>query len=1075
MKQSNQVLPNILDNRENGVVGEFLKNKIQPSADIRVVSAYFSIYAHQALSESLGQTKEFKFLFGVPRSVGNVATGESEIKRFLIGEDGDMEPAITLQQQFAAQQCVQWVKRKDVHIRTMRNEFLHGKMFHISNSDQAHAVCGSANFTAHGLGFGRGNRELNIITDNETTDNLRAWFDALWNNPELLQDAKQDVLNILSQLGKNQSPEFIYFLTLFRLFHKELDAAEREADNLKLEDSEIWHKLYSFQQEAVFGILRRLIRWRCCILADSVGLGKTYTALAVIKYFQNERVLVLCPKRLEQNWTQFLYDAQGRNPLEADQFNYRIHAHTDLSRDNMPDWSKYDLVVIDESHNFRNATGARFKTLRSAMRSGSKTKILMLSATPVNTSLKDIRNQISLAVDDKDFRQELGIASIEETVRRAQEGFNQWEQDGGKDKDALMEKLGGEFMKLSDAVTIARNRRHVKEYYTDDSALNKIAKKPDDFPERRKPEKHSPATDSEEILSYEDIHSKIGEFGLSIYMPVAYLKSDSPLLDELEAEDVQFKQTQREHYLIGMIRINFLKRLESSVHSFCQTMDRTIKKIQVVEDKIARLQQGETESHIEIDESSLEPDEYAEDDDFIIGKKIRYDLRQMKVEEWSRDLKRDRETLQEVLNRARTVTSDRDAKLAKLKEILRDKAQNPAQDKDGNPNRKALVFTAFSDTVVYLYDQLRDFARDELGLHIAMVEGSGERNKTTAAIGRHPSEDGDHTAKHSDILDHFAPRARGLPETETKIDILIATDCISEGQNLQDCDMVVNYDIHWNPVRVIQRFGRIDRIGGRNREVRRVDFWPHMDLDEYLNLEARVLARMALVSAVAAGDDDPKSEATRETEFRDQQLRRLREEALTIDDLDGVSLSDFTMADCLTELRHFLQNRKEELEKAPDGLFAVVKAKPDIGAEPGIIFCLRQKFSESEGDANNRKSQNPTHPYFLTYVRQGKEGQEVRFGFPQAKPILRMFGDLCRGETTPLDELCSLFDKETANGENMSAVNAALDAAIKGIVGKFHEKIQLDLTTDRAVKIPKKTEQPKQATDFELVSWLVIR
>ena len=1069
----------ILDNGDGRVAGEFLRDNLS-DAEVRAVSAYFSIYAHQALREELGAVKSFRFLFGDPGSVGDVDPGGGQLKNFLIHEDGTLgrPEGDPLRQKYAAQQCGEWVQSDRVEIRTMMKEFLHGKMFHaVRRGGQPAAFCGSSNFTARGLGFGRGNRELNIVADRQTADGLREWFDALWDGP-LSRDAKDDVLAALARLGKNQPPDFIYFLTLFRMLRDELEKISSEADSLGLEESRVWSQLYPFQAEAVYGIIRRLKKWGGCILADSVGLGKTYSALAVIKYFELERVLVLCPKRLEQNWQRFLFDNPDHNPLEADRFRYHVRAHTDLSHQDERIWSKYDLVVIDESHNFRNAAGARYKTLYDGMRRETQTKILMLSATPVNTSLKDIKSQIMLATDDGGFHQELGISSVEQAIKTAQSGFKQWEQQGGKDKDALMEHLGGAFLKLADAFTIARNRRHVRDHYPEMFAGDNAAGRMDDFPRRTKPDERKPPTDSAGELSYSGLHGSIGELGLCVHTPALYLREGSETQARLEAKAQErndpFKQSDREKILIGLMRANFLKRLESSAHSFCRTLERTIAKIEGVEDKIARVRNGEVGLMTD-DRDTPEPDDLAEDDEFMVGKGLQYDLREMHLDDWSRDLARDRQALQHILAQAAKVTAERDAKLAELKGILQNKAQNPPRDKDGMPNRKVLVFTAFSDTAEYLYEQLRAFVRDDLGLHLALVVGSGT-NRTTANA---PQGQDDCPARHSAILSHFAPRAQGVqaPGME-QIDILIATDCISEGQNLQDCDTVVNYDIHWNPVRIIQRFGRVDRMGGRNREVRRVDFWPHMDLDEYLSLRERVQARMALASAVAAGDagaDDRaalEEDAKAQVDYRDHQLRRLREEALTIDDLDNISMSDFTMADFLAELRAFLESNRAELESAPNGLFGVVQSNPDKGMEPGIIFCLRQKGADGDDEL---KRNNWAHPHFLVYVRKDGTPSAVKLGFPQAKKILRIFGDLCRNESEPLSELCDAFDTEIQNGENMQAITDALHVAVADIARRITGKVAANVGPHGDGQLLRQCDIPQQAADFELVSWLVVR
>ena len=1082
--------PRILDNRNGPPVGEFLRDKL-PGAKVRAVSAYFSIYAHRELREELGRVEEFKFLFGDPRSVRSVDPGEADPKPFLITDEGGMNPAAVLTQKRAALECAEWVQSPKVRIRTVESEFLHGKMFHLQPPEgPSAAVCGSSNFTARGLGFARGNRELNIVADQAVREELREWFDRLWDKWSV--PAGDEMLKTLAQVGGDQDPHFIYFLTLYRLFREELEKMEQSADESRLEKSAVWEALYPFQRDAVRGIVSRLVRRGGCVLADSVGLGKTYAALAVLKYFQNESLLVLCPKRLEWNWKRFRGSAKGDNPLRRDNLRYEVHAHTDLGREVDHDWGEFDLVVMDESHNFRNADGVRYSILHDALKRrrgrGENTKVLMLSATPVNTALKDIRNQIHLMADNEFFAEELGIRSVTEAVRAAQTGFNEWKALGGQDRAALTEKLGGVFLKLLDAVSIARSRRQVQKYYADSFAESGGENgKMEAFPERAPPQAHQPETGAG--LSYSKIHRDIEEFGLSVYRPSAYLKAGGQPRARLEAggEKPRFKQADREKFLIGMMRVNFLKRLESSAHSFCLTLDRTIEKIRGVENKIARVALGDETDPSIADEAAPSPDEFAEDDEleenfFLVGKGLKYDLRDMRLDDWDRDLKSDRKALEKIRDLAKTVTPDRDAKLAELREkILRDKATNPPRDKRGNPNRKALVFTAFADTARHLYERLRGLARDELGLHIGLVVGSGA-NKTTAELSRaHPRRSGRNALnfraadgappRSAEILDRFSPIARGFDLNKNggdEIDILIATDCVSEGQNLQDCDMVVNYDIHWNPVRIIQRFGRVDRIGGQNRRVRRVDFWPHMNLEEYLKLQERVRAGMMLVEAVAA-----------ESEFRERQLRRLREGGendLTADDLGEFSMNDLIMSDFfLAELRAFLETRRAELENAPNGLFAVVEPDKSAGARPGIVFCLRRKNSGRKNDAEKLKRENRTHPYCLVYVRRGEDGPEIRLGFPRVREILTLFRDLCRGKTKPLDALCAAFDAETRTEDGMAKITAEMNAAVASIVGQFREQARKNLAGSRAGKIPRKSDQPGEPADFELVSWLVIR
>ena len=1085
----------ILDNRENGKVGEFLREKITPGAEVRVVSAYFSIYAHQALRAELESAGTFRFLFGDPRSAGNVIPGEPV--KILVTSGGrpelvvapDEDIAATLQRKRVARECEEWVNsgRSKVQIQTLKGEFLHGKMFHIQPPDGApSAVCGSSNFTARGLGFNNGNRELNIVANPETCADLKKWFQNLWEKPgadKRLKEGKRKMLEALQRLGKDQPPEVVYYLTLYRLFRDELEKDPQSADDLPLEESAVWGALYPFQKSAVYGVVKRLRRHGFCVLADSVGLGKTYTALAVVRHFRNERILVLCPKRLKENWTRFLYDARGRNPLRDDHFRYRVRAHTDLSREDPGvDWNCYDLVVIDESHNFRNHAGARYKTLRAALKK-SRAKTLMLSATPVNISLTDMRNQILLAADDDAFSRDLGIPSVRSAVDASQKSFAMWEKKSAGDKDALMEGMGVAFLKLMDALTIARSRRHVQTYYAESAALN--------FPDPVPAQNLQPETDSGsgtnpyDKLSYADIHGEIGGLSLALYSPSKHLRKDSGAMRELreEKEKTNFNQQDREHFLIGMMRVNLLKRLESSVFSFRLTLNRTIDKIREVEEKIDGFRKKFSGDSVEVEVADI-LDEESEDEDFFVGRRRRYDLAEMDLDEWGEKLKGDREKLEAMLEKAERVTADRDAKLDQLKALLREKAQNPLNGRDdGLPNRKALVFTSFADTADYLYDSLRPLAR-ELGLRIGLVKGSGA-NKTTAA---RASFDEDASAPYGEILDRFAPRARRFEIPEGgEIDLLIATDCVSEGQNLQDCDWVVNYDIHWNPVRIVQRFGRIDRIGSRNKKIKMTNFWPPLKLEEYLALRHRVDARMALADIVGAGGlTDAENQVREELRFRDAQLRKMIDEGktLTSDDLGEVSASDFTMADFLAELRAFLEANREALENAPNGLFAVVESDSAAAAEPGVIFCLKRTDEKGGKNDDELRRANRTHPYFLVYVRQDGGAASVRFGFPQAKRILRIFGDLCRGkfgESSKADkiarwrELCAAFDAEIQSEEGMEQIRDALNAAVNGITGGLRDKTRSELSASRSAKISKAAEQPKEAADFELVSWLVVR
>ena len=934
----------IRDNHDRGTVGDFLKANIGKGSSLSVVSAYFTIHAFEALKKHLWKIDGLRFLFGEPDFIKNLDTRDTDPKAFKIEDEG-LQLNKPLQQRPIAKECAEWIKKKVEIKSTKQSNLLHGKMYHIANNGEENAIMGSSNFTVQGLGLSQSNNniELNLeVEDNQDRRDLKVWFDDVWNDDERVEDVKKKVIDRLEKLGADQTPEFIYYKTLYELFRDELETRMNNEQKLKdthLYDTQIWDKLYAFQKDGVKSVIARLLRHNGCILADSVGLGKTYTALAVIKFFElrNDRVLVLCPKKLRENWALYpVHYNQRNNPFEADKFRYSLLAHTDLSRysgdaDGVDlegfNWSNFDLVVIDESHNFRNDTKpvrddagnitrhSRYtRLLEEVIKEGAQTKVLMLSATPVNTSLIDLRNQIYLMTEKREdaFRESLGVSNIRALLGQAQREFKAWEddKDSGRDKSKLLAKLGADFFQLLGGVSIARSRHQIENFYADE--IGKIG----EFPEQLPPENHHPLTDLTGALSYKYLADQIGEFALSIYTPSKYI-IDPKVRQRLEAEkkERRFNQEDRERFLIGMMQTNFLKRLESSAHSLTKTLKRTIDKIDALLERIDHYEKAQTpeEKTDILPDDDILPDEDEDDEEFLVNKaRYPYHLRELDCARWKEDLIKDRETLTEAYESVKGITPERDGKLQAIKAHIRDKAEHPATNKDGKTNRKLLVFTTFKDTAEYLYENLSDLAV-ELNLKVAMVSGDVTRTQSR------PNN-------FNAILTNFAPRARERAEEDgDEIDLLIATDCISEGQNLQDCDTVLNYDIHWNPVRIIQRFGRIDRIGSRNKSVRMINYWPTEDMEVYLRLQSRVEARMALADAAATGTDDPLNEsayeqAQMELNFRNQQLKQLREEVLDFDDLsDGVVLSDFTLDYFFTQLLRYLENNKKNWKRPPTG------------------------------------------------------------------------------------------------------------------------------------------------------------
>lgn len=1037
------------------------------------------------------------FLFGEPRFLKAIDPNRTDRKAFMIEAEG-LKLSNRLEQKRVARECYEWID-KQVDIRSVtQTNFLHGKMYHINDGAREHAIVGSSNFTVNGLGLGLTNNiELNLEVDsNRDRDDLKAWFDEIWNNEQLVEDVKDEVLLYLSQLYENHSPEFIYYKTLFHLFEQFLAAEEPNRDARdQLVDTEIWKTLFEFQKDAVKGAINKIRTHQGCIIADSVGLGKTFEALAIIKHFElkNDKVLVLCPKRLRENWT--VYQAQNNselNPLLRDRFGYTVLSHTDLSREHgrsgdidlgSINWSNYDLVVIDESHNFRNNLKGRrdddgnivaksryARLLDDIINSGVRTKVLLLSATPVNVDLKDLRNQIYLLTggNDSAFAASIGIPSLKDLLATAQRAFTEWANDKSvreRKSSVLLERLSSGFFTLLDEVTIARSRKHVQKYYRESLAAV------GEFPKRKKPISIFPDIDTDGMfMSYDKLNDEISNYKLSLFSPSQYvLDAYKHLYDERGPVD-KFTQQDREHWLIGMMKVGFLKRLESSVRSFAVSMGRTMEKIQTLEEKIEKYKQASTEN-LEFDFESI-ADVNEEDDELRdamqTGTKLKYRFEHIDVDRWLKDLAKDRQQLNILSLSAQEVTVARDAKLKQLKDVIANKIANPGINRNGKKNKKVLIFTAFADTASYLYDALENWARNELRVHIAVVSGGSGGNRSTFG-----------GLNFNEILTNFSPVAKKrsamkrMPQDD-EIDLLIATDCISEGQNLQDCDTVVNYDIHWNPVRLIQRFGRIDRIGSLNSTIQLVNFWPTEDLNKYINLKNRVEARMALVDVAATGQDDIlnvkeiEELATDELNYRDKQLLRLKDEVLDLEDFsESVALNEFTLDDFRAELARFIESNRQALQRAPLGLYAVVARAEDASLSPGVIFCLRQN-----GDTSGNEVVNPLQPHFLVYV---VDGGEVRYAFTQAKQILDVFRGLCVDKKEVRSELCRLFDEETHDGNDMSRYSALLDNAIASIVSTFRKRNLGNLFNGRGGRLINREKQVNEATAFDLITWLIIR
>ena len=948
----------------------------------------------------------------------------------------------------------------------------------VANKQQQVAYMPMNGFTTVDIGCERGNNSYNMVNRFEApfSASYMQLFETLWNDHDKLQDVTDVVIENITTAYNENSPEFIYFMTLYHVFSEFLDdISEDELPNeaTGFKQSKIWSLLYDFQKDAVLAIINKLERYNGCILADSVGLGKTFTALAVVKYYENRNksVLVLCPKKLAENWNTYK-DNYVNNPIAADRLNYDVLFHTDLSRahgfsngldlDRL-NWGNYDLVVIDESHNFRNGAGTHANThenryvklMDKIIRAGVKTKVLMLSATPVNNRFVDLKNQLAIAYegDSENMNKQLNTTkTIEEIFKQAQRAFNTWSklEPEARTTDALLRTLDFDFFELLDSVTIARSRKHIEKYY-DTAEIGK-------FPERKKPISRRPQlTDLNSAINYNEIYEQLMLLTLCIYTPSNYIfpSKMQKYIDLTHNKGDNLTQTGREEGIRRLMSINLLKRLESSVNSFQLTLKR-IKAL--IESTIKAIDDFEKYGAADIDMYEASDSEFDMDDGnteyFTVGKKVKIELADMDYKSWRTELKADADVLELLTLMVADITPEHDSKLQELLKLVSEKIENPI-----NPgNKKVLIFSAFSDTAEYLYDNVSTYIKKKYGLDTAVITGSID-GKTTIKGFR---------ATLNNVLTCFSPISKGrdvlMPGSKTEIDVLIATDCISEGQNLQDCDYLVNYDIHWNPVRIIQRFGRVDRIGSRNSQIQLVNFWPDMDLDEYINLKGRVETRMKISVMTSTGDDDLiNPEEKGDLEYRKQQLKRLQEEVVDIEDMSsGISIMDLGLNEFRLDLLEYVKNHGD-LDKKPKGMHAVVPATDEL--PEGVVFILK-----NINNSVNIDNQNRIHPFYMVYI--GIDG-EVICDYLNPKKMLDDIRLLCRGKKEPIKELCQRFNEETDDGRDMTEMSELLSEAINSIID-CKEESDID-SLFSAGGTSALMSAVSGLDDFELICFLVVK
>lgn len=1074
----------IFDNITN-IVRDDMEKTIKKGSRVSVAAAYFSIYAYKELKKQLESIDEFRFIFTSPTFVTDKV--EKQKREFYIprlnrenslyGTDFEVKLKNEMNQKAVAKECSEWIKKKARFKSNVTGENMPG-FITVENKKDSTVYMPIEGFTTIDIGCDRGNNSYNIVSrlDFPFSEQYINTFNNIWNDNNKLQDVTNAVINSITTAYNENSPEFIYFMILYNVFSEFLnDISEDELPNEStgFKQSKIWNLLYDFQKDAVLAIINKLERYNGCILADSVGLGKTFTALAVVKYYENRNksVLVLCPKKLAENWNTYK-DNYINNPIAEDRLNYDVLFHTDLSRKQgisngldleRLNWGNYDLVVIDESHNFRNGAGTHVNTqenryvklMDKVIKSGVKTKVLMLSATPVNNRFVDLKNQLAIAYEGNpdNLNKQLNTKkTIEDIFKHAQRAFNEWSKLDAKSRttEALLNTLDFDFFELLDSVTIARSRKHIEKYY-DTTEIGK-------FPKRKKPiSVRTKLTDLNSEVNYNEIYEQLSFLKLSIYTPSNYIFPSKirKYMDITHNKGENLTQSGREEGIRKLMSINLLKRLESSVNSFQLTLERIKYSIDNTIEAIDSFEKygKDNVNMYEASDSDFDVDDI-NTEYFTVGKKVKIKIADMDYKTWKKELKSDAEVLDTLMKMVYKIKPEYDSKLQELIRIVSNKIENPI-----NPgNKKIIIFSAFSDTAEYLYENISKYIKEKYGLNTAVITGTIDGKTTIKGF----------KATLNNVLTCFSPKSKGrdilMTGNKEDIDILIATDCISEGQNLQDCDYLINYDIHWNPVRIIQRFGRVDRIGSKNDCIQLVNFWPDIDLDEYINLKSRVETRMKISIMTSTGDDDLiNPEEKGDLEYRKQQLKRLQEEVVDIEDMSsGISIMDLGLNEFRLDLIEYAKNHND-LDKKPKGMHAVVSATDEL--PEGVIFVLKNINEDINIDNKNR-----IHPFYMVYI--GIDG-EIICDYLNPKKLLDDIRLLCRGKKEPIDELCRKFNEETDDGRNMSEISELLSESINSIINcKSESDIDSLFSVGGTSAL---LADISGLDDFELIHFLVVK
>lgn len=954
-----------------------------------IVTGYFTLRALSKLHHEIPEEVEYRLLSS------ELLKDKNDEKHIIDLLRGDESIGTTFKLEQYVKDAKAFLLRDTVKCKAITNAFCHAKVYLYEPNDmrlKGFFLSGSSNLTDSGFGLRpSSNVELTMGKTADRSDadyrELTNWFEEVWSAASETLPVNRDkpkgerisvkeyFIRQIDDFFRKYTPEEIYYKILFELFNADLDldaSIEHRQDMSLLQTSTIWKTLFNYQQKGVISLIKMLRKCNGAILADAVGLGKTFSALAVIKYFQTQgfTTVLLCPKKLEQNWAQ--YRRRHGSRFESDDFDYIVRFHTDFQNDRLEyryddarlSWlqrQKKVLIVIDESHNLRNEKSSRYQDLLASLvqnqpgQEHRDVKVLMLSATPINTGLNDVKGQFNLigrGVDTAFNTDDFGVESLRNLFADAQRKYTQWCDNPARTIGEFIKTLPPKFFNLTDKLIVARTRKLIENTLGENLG----------FPKKEKPLNVYQGVDHfGNFKSTEEIYAAFEDLFLAAYQPSLFMEATRKKSEKAAAAEAWNDEVNRERFLVKMMGILFMKRLESSWFSLLSTVKKVLDVHEATLDKVKKFRAG-----LNVDQLSPslfdgeEEDGDIDDDEFFALRKGTIKLSEMKnIGGFQRALESDIKKLNAIylglLDFQCKYESDieRDVKLDELERILREKQLQP--------NKKVVIFTVYADTAKFIFDELvkRGFTN--------IASASGSNSYSTGS----QTSDG-----YFSLLQRFAPYSKLYKELDWRdlyeqaglsreeyynddkqrwevpydvwrslilkyepkyakllndpIDILIATDCLSEGQNLQDADMQINYDIHWNPVRLIQRFGRIDRIGSPNELIRCVNFWPAKSFEEYLHLESRVQNRMAAMTLVGSETQELNDEFVKMVEdnpLQDRNADRLLQELQnnSISDIESprtLSLKDFSFEVYRQDLIDYFEKNKDVFRRMPNGIFS---------------------------------------------------------------------------------------------------------------------------------------------------------